>query len=206
VLRFHVFWFTTPRRFCKYTHRRLKGAFCLHLQGSPNGKKAADASQTSVNTKRHGVTSKKTQILIISVFKRSHHGESQPMCTWQFVARWFLRRGIVIPLPNFQAKGPLVVGYPLLFIDTLAHTFRVWRPPIQSSVWGHALAHLEICFRIFWRSLLDNSTRIPASLKQRRVRHTASVHLSVTKNNQNIQCTISDFCRIREQNNKPRLC
>jgi hypothetical protein len=90
--------------------------------------------------------SKNTQILIISVFKRSHHGESQPMCTWQYVARLFLRRGIVSPLPNFQAEGPLVVGYPLLFVNTLAHTFRVWRTPIQSSVWGHSLPRPRFAF------------------------------------------------------------
>jgi hypothetical protein len=168
-------------------------------------KKTADASQTSLNTKWHGVMSKKTQLLIINVFNRSHHGKSQPMCMWQFVTRWFLRRGIVSPLPNFQAEGPLVVGY-LLFIDTLAHSFRVWRPPIQSSVWGHALPLLEICFRILWRSLLDNSTRIPAFLKQRRVRRTASVHLSVTKYNQNVWYTVNDFRILREQNKKPKLC
>ena len=95
----------------------------------------------------------KTQILIITVFKRSHHGEGQPMCMWQFVASWFLRRGIVSPLPNFQAEGPLVVGYQLLFINTLAHNFRVWKPAIQASVWEHALPRLETCFRIFWRPL-----------------------------------------------------
>lgn len=109
------------------------------------------------------------------------------------------------PLPNLRAEGPLVVGYPLLFIDILAHTFRVWRPPIQSSVRGHALPRLEICFRIFWRSLLDNSTCIPAFLKQRRVWQTVSVNLSVTKYNQNIRCTVSDFRRLWEQNKKPKL-
>ena len=90
VLTIQVFWSITPCRFCKYTHKRLEGAFCIHLQGSPSVKKTADAYQTSVNTKWHGVMSKKTRILIITVFKRSHHWQSQPMWMWQFVARLLL--------------------------------------------------------------------------------------------------------------------
>jgi hypothetical protein len=52
----------------------------------------------------------------------------QMLDSWVILNMWFLRRGVVSTLPNHQAGGPPLIGYPRLLIQFI-HSYPPYRGP-----------------------------------------------------------------------------